>query len=282
MSHSHGAVTETSLDFSGLRVVVTGTSDRGAEFIRFAAGFQSERAPSPGSSAGSFEAVSETPPSAVPSSRAGLGLESREEIVSTFPGCPQRCVALVLACLVPLCLAVTGCLVLGWLDFGQRLCWILASSRRTVRRRWNCGLGSTPLFVLTIWIALSSIVPLHPTGGSPVRWWQGCTWLQQVSKRPASVSCLDPGCHVCGFDGGGGFEFCQLGHFWRMTYRTLCARMALSPRLRWSCRSHMPCGFEKTGGFPGSLAPGFYARGSSAEGHCRGQLEPPPVPSCQV
>lgn len=227
MSHSHGAVTETSLDFSGLRVVVTGTSDRVAEFIRFAAGFQSERAPSPGSSAGSFEAVSETPPSAMPSSRAGLGLESRDKKVSTFPGCPQRFVALVLACLVPLCLAVTGCLVLGWLDFGQRLCWILAPSRRTVRRRWTCGLGSTPLFVLTIWIALSSIVPLHPTGvpwgpwrvpapsltRSPVRWRQGCTWLQQVSKRPASVSCLDPGCHVRGFDGGGGFEFCQLGHF---------------------------------------------------------------------
>ena len=83
MSHSHGAVTETSLDFSGLRVVVTGTSDRVAEFIRFAAGFQSERAPSPGSSAGSFEAVSETPPSAMPSSRAGLGLESRDKKVST-------------------------------------------------------------------------------------------------------------------------------------------------------------------------------------------------------
>ena len=44
---------------------------------------------------------------------------------------------------------------------------------------------------------------------------------------------------------------------------------ALSPRLRWSCRSHMPCGFEKAGRFPGSPAAGFCARGSFAEGRCR-------------
>jgi hypothetical protein len=116
MSTSHGAVTETSLDFPGLRVVVSGSPDKVADFLRFVAGFSPSRPRSPDPSVGSFEVVSEAPSSAVSTPGVGLRLETRAEIAASFLGCPERFVAL-----------------------GVRLTGSALSGRERASRAWTAG-----------------------------------------------------------------------------------------------------------------------------------------------
>eukprot|EP00435_Cladocopium_sp_Y103_P035862 s2363_g9.t1 len=90
MSSNHGEGIEVSVDLPGLRVVVTGAPGLVADFVQFVSTFQPARARSPTASAGSFELLSEAPEPATPATRGGIGLETRDQIASTFPACPGR------------------------------------------------------------------------------------------------------------------------------------------------------------------------------------------------
>lgn len=94
MSSSHGEGIEVSVDLPGLHVVISGSSRRVADFVQFVSTFPAERPRSPAPSVGSFELLSEVPePSTMPS-RVGLGLETRDQILDSFPACPPRFLAL--------------------------------------------------------------------------------------------------------------------------------------------------------------------------------------------
>ncbi|CAL1129194.1 unnamed protein product [Cladocopium goreaui] len=117
MSNSHDGETEASVDLPGLRVTVVGAPSRVADFLQYLAGFPSDRVRSPTPSVGSFEVVSEAPSVPASGSRVGLGLETRDQIASTFARCPDRHLAV-----------------------GVRLIGSSLSGRDRVCRAWTAGL----------------------------------------------------------------------------------------------------------------------------------------------
>lgn len=82
---SHDDVIEATVELPGLRVSVSGTPAKVADFVRFAASYGPDRARSPDPSVGSFELLSEA--SGLPAS-SRPGLESRDQISASFPPCP--------------------------------------------------------------------------------------------------------------------------------------------------------------------------------------------------
>eukprot|EP00435_Cladocopium_sp_Y103_P051113 s2167_g15.t1 len=86
MGHNHDAETQLSLELSGLRITVAGPAGVVGEFVQFASAFRSGRARSPDPSVGSFEVVVSTPRAAA--SSGSPGLETRDQIASTFRSCP--------------------------------------------------------------------------------------------------------------------------------------------------------------------------------------------------
>ena len=164
MSSSHGEGIEVSVDLPGLHVVFSGSSRRVADFVQFVSSFPAERPRSPAPSVGSFELLSEVPePSTVPS-RVGLGLETRDQILDSFPACPPRFLALGNKLSGASLSGRDQPLVLGLLDFGQRQWWIPASILPTERRPWTLGRSTTLWFVLTVFLVLWSSGLPRPTG----------------------------------------------------------------------------------------------------------------------
>ena len=117
MSNSHDGETEASVDLPGLRVTVVGAPSRVADFLQYLAGFPSDSGRSPAASVGSFEVLSEVPTVPASGARSGLGLETRDQIASTFTRCPDRH------------LAASGRLIGSSLSGRDRVC-----------RAWTAGL----------------------------------------------------------------------------------------------------------------------------------------------
>ena len=88
---SHDDVIEASVELPGLRVSVSGSPAKVADFVRFAASYTADRARSPDPSVGSFELLSEA--SGLPASSSRPGLESRDQISASFPPCPVHLLA---------------------------------------------------------------------------------------------------------------------------------------------------------------------------------------------
>ena len=152
----HGDVIEASVDFPGLRVTVSGTPAKVADFLRFAASYPVDRARSPAPSVGSFELLSEVPEASAAPPRTGL--ETRDQISASFLACPAHHLAL-----------------------GIRLSGASLSGRDRVARAWTAGLWAkavlegrvftpnrTPPLDLRshfyAWTVLSSIGPRPPNG----------------------------------------------------------------------------------------------------------------------
>lgn len=87
----------------------------------------------------------------------GLGLETRDQIASTFRVCPAWLLSWGnIAFLVPPCLAVTILLLLGLLVAGLRPSWTPEFTPPTGIRHWIFGRGFTLLLVLTTFSVLWS------------------------------------------------------------------------------------------------------------------------------
>ena len=183
MGHNHGATSELSLELAGLRISVSGPSDLVGEFVLFASTFRSGRVRSPDPSVGSFEVVSSQPAA---SNSAFVGLETRDQIASTFPVC------------LP-CLGLLGSSVLGLLVAGLELCWTLVCTRPAARLRLICVLAVTLWSVPSLWIPLSSSSPLLPIG-APL----GYLVITTPQSLSLPLRVRGQGIHPCrGLQGGG-------------------------------------------------------------------------------
>ena len=90
---SHDVGIEATVDLPGLHITVSGVPSKVADFVRFVSTYSERPGRSPSPSTGSFELLSEEP-SADPISLGRTGLETRDQIASTFSDCPPRFLAL--------------------------------------------------------------------------------------------------------------------------------------------------------------------------------------------
>ena len=90
---SHDVGIEATVELPGLHITVSGVPSKVADFVRFVSTYSERPGRSPSPSTGSFELLSEEP-SADPISLGRTGLETRDQIASTFSDCPPRFLAL--------------------------------------------------------------------------------------------------------------------------------------------------------------------------------------------
>ena len=115
-SHNDEEIIELSVKLRELEITVKGPASQGTSFLAsITSGSLAGHAPSPTRSDRSFSVVSSAPP-ATAFSRTSRGLESRAEILASFPPCPERLIA-----------------------SASRLGGLRSSAEERVRRAWLAG-----------------------------------------------------------------------------------------------------------------------------------------------